>query len=72
VIRSAVCLYTNTPDESFIIDTHPESPHIVVVSACSGHGFKFAPVMGDIVADLLLEGGTRRDISRFSLQRFAR
>jgi sarcosine oxidase len=72
VVRSAVCLYTNTPDENFIIDTLPESPHIVVVSACSGHGFKFAPVMGDIVADLLLEGGTRRDISRFSLQRFAR
>lgn len=70
VVRSAVCLYTNTPDENFIIDTHPESPHIVVVSACSGHGFKFAPVMGDIAADLLLEGGTRRDISRFSLKRF--
>ena len=72
VIRSAVCLYTNTPDESFIVDVHPESPRIVVLSACSGHGFKFAPVMGDIAADLLIEGGTHRDISRFALQRFAK
>jgi sarcosine oxidase len=70
VVRSAVCLYTNTPDESFIVDLHPDSPRVVVVSACSGHGFKFAPVMGDIAADLLLDGGTRRDISHFSLKRF--
>jgi sarcosine oxidase len=72
VVRSAVCLYTNTPDEYFIVDVHPESPRIVVLSACSGHGFKFAPVTGDIAADLLLEGGTRRDISRFALSRFAK
>jgi len=72
VVRSAVCLYTNTPDENFIVDMHPQSPRIVVLSACSGHGFKFAPVMGDIAADLLLEGGTRRDISRFAIDRFAK
>ena len=72
VVRSAVCLYTNTPDESFIVDMYPESARIVVLSACSGHGFKFAPVMGDIAADLLLEGGTRRDISRFAIARFAK
>jgi sarcosine oxidase len=71
VVRSAVCLYTNTPDENFIVDLHPDSARIVVLSACSGHGFKFSPVMGDIAADLLLEGATRRDISRFSLARFA-
>jgi sarcosine oxidase len=72
VVRSAVCLYTNTPDENFIVDVHPASPRIVVLSACSGHGFKFAPVMGDIAADVLVEGGTRRDISRFAMARFAK
>jgi sarcosine oxidase len=71
VVRSATCLYTNSPDEDFIVDFLPESPRVLVLSACSGHGFKFAPVMGDIAADLLLDGATRRDISRFALKRFA-
>ena len=70
VTRSAVCLYTNTPDRHFAIGLHPESERVAIVSACSGHGFKFAPVVGDIAADLVLEGGTRRDISRLALQRF--
>jgi glycine/D-amino acid oxidase-like deaminating enzyme len=43
----------------------------VVISACSGHGFKFGPIVGDIAADLVLEGGTRRDISHFAAARFA-
>ena len=71
VVRSAVCLYTNSPDEDFIVDLHPESKRIVVLSPCSGHGFKFAPVMGDIAADLALDGKTQRDISHFALARFA-
>ena len=70
VTRSAVCLYTNTPDQHFAIGLHPESARVVILSACSGHGFKFSPVVGDIAADLVLEGGTRRDISRLALQRF--
>jgi len=70
VTRSSVCLYTNTPDQHFAIGLHPESERVAIVSACSGHGFKFAPVVGDIAADLVLEGGTRRDISRLALQRF--
>ena len=70
VTRSEVCLYTNTPDQHFAIGPHPEDPRIVVLSACSGHGFKFAPVIGDIAADLVLDGGTRRDISHISLRRF--
>src|SRR5229473_3302725 len=70
VIRSAVCLYTNTPDQHFAIGPHPESARVVILSACSGHGFKFSPVVGDIAADLVLEGGTQRDISHFSLKRF--
>jgi len=70
VTRSAVCLYTDTPDQHFAIGPHPESERVVILSACSGHGFKFSPVVGDIAADLVLEAGTHRDISHFSLQRF--
>lgn len=70
LVKSIVCLYTNTPDQHFVIDRHPHSEKVVVVSACSGHGFKFSAVIGDIAADLVLDGDTRRDISHFSLQRF--
>jgi sarcosine oxidase len=72
VTRSTVCMYTNTPDEDFVIDVHPDNPRIVVISACSGHGFKFAPVIGDIAADLVFDARTARDISRFSASRFPR
>lgn len=71
VTRTAVCMYTNTPDRHFAIDLHPDDPRVVVISACSGHGFKFAPVIGDIGADLVCEGRTSRDIGRFALARFA-
>jgi sarcosine oxidase len=70
VVRTAVCMYTNTPDRHFAIDLHPADSRIVVISACSGHGFKFAPVIGDIGADLVYEGRTSRDIARFALARF--
>jgi sarcosine oxidase len=72
VTRTAVCMYTNTPDGRFVIDFHPDDSRIVVLSACSGHGFKFAPVIGDIAADLVNDGRTPRDISRFSFARFAK
>jgi glycine/D-amino acid oxidase-like deaminating enzyme len=65
-------MYTNTPDGHFVIDLHPDDSRIVVISACSGHGFKFAPVIGDIAADLVSDGRTPRDISRFSAGRFAK
>lgn len=71
VTKTATCMYTNTPDGHFVIDFHPDLERVVVISACSGHGFKFAPVIGDIAADLICEGDTRRDISRFRLSRFA-
>ena len=64
------CLFTNTPDEHFIIDRLPEAPQVVVVSPCSGHGFKFAPVVGEIAADLALEGETSHDIGMFRIDRF--
>ena len=72
VVRTVTCLYTNTPDGHFAIGLHPEDARIAVVSACSGHGFKFAPVVGDIAADLVCDGHTSRDISHFSLGRFVR
>ena len=70
VTRTAVCMYTNTPDGHFAIDLHPDDSRVVVISACSGHGFKFAPVVGDIAADLVSAGRTSRDISRFAVARF--
>jgi len=72
VAKTAACMYTNTPDEDFVIDLHPDDPRIVVISACSGHGFKFAPVIGEIAADLACDQRTTRDISRFSASRFSR
>ena len=71
VTRAVTCMYTNTPDEAFIVGSLPEDSRVVVLSACSGHGFKFAPVIGDIAADLVCDGATRRDISHFALSRFA-
>ncbi len=71
VVRTVTCMYTNTPDGRFAIGLHPQDSRIVVLSACSGHGFKFAPVIGAIAADLACDGETRRDISRFALTRFA-
>ena len=68
---STVCLYTNTPDEHFVVDTHLAAPGVAFASACSGHGFKFAPVIGEIVADLALTGATRYPIDRFRAGRFA-
>jgi sarcosine oxidase len=64
------CLFTNTRDEHFIIDRLPEAPAVIVVSPCSGHGFKFASVVGEIAADLALDGGTDHDIDMFRIDRF--
>jgi sarcosine oxidase len=65
------CIFTNTPDEHFIVDRLPGLPQVVVASPCSGHGFKFASVIGEILADLALDGGTRHDIGWLRLGRFA-
>jgi sarcosine oxidase len=67
-----VCLYTNTPDERFVIDRHPAAPGMAFASACSGHGFKFAPLIGDILADLVLTGATAWPIDAFRADRFGR
>jgi len=69
--ESQVCLYTNTPDLHFIIDRHPaHADRVVVVSACSGHGFKFATAVGEIVADLVAEVKPRFDLDMFRMSRF--
>ncbi len=71
VANAEVCLYTNTPDEAFIIDRHPVAPGVAYASACSGHGFKFAPVVGEILADLVTDGVTSWPIAPFRADRFA-
>lgn len=65
------CMYTLTPDEHFVIDRHPAHPNLILCGGFSGHGFKFAPVIGEIAADLALEGGTSHSISFLSLARFS-
>jgi sarcosine oxidase len=70
LLDAQTCLYTMAPDGDFILDRLPGSPDIIVASPCSGHGFKFAPVIGEILADLATTGATRHDISRFRLARF--
>jgi sarcosine oxidase len=63
------CIYSNTPDQDFILGPHAVFPQIVLASPCSGHGFKFASVIGEILADLATLGATPHDISRFRLDR---
>lgn len=64
------CMYTNTPDEHFIIDVLPSHPQVSVAAGFSGHGFKFASVIGEIMADLAQRGETSHDIGLFRLDRF--
>jgi sarcosine oxidase len=64
------CMYTNTPDQHFVIGAHPRHPQVVIASPCSGHGFKFASVVGEILADLALDGATRHPIGLFDIGRF--
>jgi len=66
-----VCLFTNTSDEHFILDRHPDHPHVAIAAGFSGHGFKFCSVVGEIMADLVMAGGTRHKIDRFRLARLA-
>jgi sarcosine oxidase len=63
------CMFTNTPDHHFVIDLHPDYPQVSIASPCSGHGFKFASVVGEIMADLAEKGFTRHDIDLFRLDR---
>jgi glycine/D-amino acid oxidase-like deaminating enzyme len=70
-LEARVCLYTNTPDKDFLIDAHPRHSNVFLVSPCSGHGFKFASAIGEIVADMVTRGESRFDLTPFRLDRFA-
>ena len=67
-IRSAMCPYTNTPDGHFLIDRHPGHRAVILVSPCSGHGFKFAPVVGAIAADLAADVNVHGNLPPFAFR----
>jgi len=68
LVKTATCLYTNTPDEHFVIG---QKDRVTFAAGFSGHGFKFASVIGEILADLVIDGKTRHPIGLFSPSRFA-
>lgn len=68
-LKSATCMYSNTPDEHFVITRHPAHDQVTVACGFSGHGFKFVPVVGEIVADLALDGTTEHPIELFDPRR---
>lgn len=65
-----VCFYTMTPDEHFIVDRHPRHPQVALAAGLSGHGFKFASVLGEVLCELTLDGATRHPIGFLGLSRF--
>ena len=71
LLDRAVCMYTNTPDGHFVLDFHPAHPEVLIASPCSGHGFKFASVLGEVMADLTLGERLRFDLGLFRIGRFA-
>jgi sarcosine oxidase len=68
LVGAEVCQYESTPDSDFIIDRHPDHPHVWIAGGGSGHGFKMGPVIGEMVASLVLGDGSPDP--RFSLARF--
>jgi glycine/D-amino acid oxidase-like deaminating enzyme len=71
LLRHDVCFYTMSPDEQFIIDVHPQHQNVVFAAGLSGHGFKFTSVLGEVMADLALEGKTRLPIGFLSAGRLS-
>jgi len=67
--HAAVCMYTNTPTEDFLIDYHPENKNIIIASPCSGHGFKFSSAIGKLLCDMVCERPLDFDISVFGIER---
>jgi len=72
IVRAETCLYTMTPDEHFLIGPHPHHPAITLALGFSGHGFKCAPVIGELLGQLATEGKTTQDIGMFSPARFSK
>jgi len=71
VCAAVPCLYTTTPDEHFVLGFLHGEERVIACSPCSGHGFKFVPVVGEVIADLAGSGGTHLDISLFDPARFS-
>jgi sarcosine oxidase len=69
LLNSETCFYTNTTDLQFVVDFLPGMPQVLVSSPCSGHGFKFACAIGELQAQLLLDGKTSFDMSPFRIDR---
>lgn len=72
LIDTATCMYTTTPDHHFILSAHPQHEQVIIASPCSGHGFKFGSVIGEILADLATERTTRHPVDLFSVGRFSK
>jgi sarcosine oxidase len=70
LVETVQCKYTLTPDQHFVIGHHPDHSNVVIASPCSGHGYKFASVIGEILADLAIDGTTRHPIDLFDPLRF--
>jgi sarcosine oxidase len=68
--QAASCLYTTTPDFNFVIDFYPGQPQVIIASPCSGHGFKHSAAVGEVLAELVLGGKSKIDISSFGIDRF--
>ena len=64
-LRGVACMYTTTPDEHFVISLHPEHPQVAVAAGFSGHGFKFVPLVGEVLADLVTQRSTAHPIGLF-------
>ncbi|WP_422747288.1 N-methyl-L-tryptophan oxidase [Mycobacterium sp. WMMD1722] len=69
LVHSATCMYSNTPDQHFVIARHPDCSNVTVACGFSGHGFKFVPVIGEILADLATTGSTAHPIGLFDPRR---
>ncbi|MGC1459280.1 MAG: N-methyl-L-tryptophan oxidase [Steroidobacteraceae bacterium] len=69
LVNTSACIYTRSQDGHFVVGLHPQAPQLVIASPCSGHGFKFASVMGEILADLAIDRKTDRPIDLFSVER---
>ncbi|MGO4707325.1 N-methyl-L-tryptophan oxidase [Microvirga sp. 2MCAF38] len=69
-LKAVTCLYTVTPDSAFLIDRHPAFERILIVSPCSGHGFKHSPAIGEAAAEIVTEGQSKIDLSAFAFSRF--
>jgi sarcosine oxidase len=70
VVRADVCLFENTADNHFVVGAHPDYPQVVVAAGFSGHGFKFVPLIGEVVADLVCDGMTPHALALFDPGRF--